>query len=64
MRRQESWRASERDDLRSQAQLLARIVQVVQRENHRLKETDAALEQQLAAHAGVPDLASRRPLHP
>ncbi|MFD8005634.1 hypothetical protein [Streptomyces mirabilis] len=51
---------AERDDLRSQAQLLARIVQVLELENHRLKETNAALEQQLADRAGVPNLASRR----
>ncbi|MFD5836193.1 hypothetical protein ACFWHV_21875 [Streptomyces collinus] len=51
---------AERDDLRSQAQLLARIVQVLEIENHRLKEAHEALEQQLAARAGVPDLASRR----
>jgi len=55
---------AERDDLRSQAQLLARIVQVLEIENHRLRETSAALEQQLAARTGVPDLASRRQLRP
>ncbi|OLZ62770.1 hypothetical protein AV521_40780 [Streptomyces sp. IMTB 2501] len=54
---------AERDDLRSQAQLLARVVQVLEIENHRLKETNAALEQQLAAREGVPDLASRRESH-
>ncbi|MEV6781947.1 hypothetical protein [Streptomyces sp. NPDC051098] len=51
---------AERDDLRSQAQLLARIVQVLEIENHRFKETNEDLEQQLAARVGVPDLASRR----
>ncbi|WP_205523217.1 hypothetical protein [Streptomyces sp. RLB3-17] len=55
---------AERNDLRSQAQLLARIVQVLEIENHRLKETNAALEQLLAARTGVPDLASRRPPQP
>ncbi|MFB8776300.1 hypothetical protein [Streptomyces broussonetiae] len=55
---------TERDDLRSQAQLLARIVQVLEIENHRLKETNAALEQQLAARTSVPDLASRRQPRP
>ncbi|WP_206310843.1 hypothetical protein [Streptomyces sp. A1547] len=39
---------AERDDLRSQAQLLARVLQVLEIENHRLMETNAALEQQLA----------------
>ncbi|MFE1029675.1 hypothetical protein ACFW5I_34915 [Streptomyces sp. NPDC058818] len=55
---------AERDALRSQAQLLARIVQVLEIENHRLKETNAALEQQLAARAGVPNLAGRRQPRP
>ncbi|MFJ8694219.1 hypothetical protein [Streptomyces roseolilacinus] len=55
---------AERGELRSQAQLLARIVQVLEIENHRLKETNAALEQQLAARAGVPDLAGRRQPRP
>ncbi|MEV8597292.1 hypothetical protein [Streptomyces sp. NPDC052012] len=51
---------AERDDLRSQARLRVRIVQVLEIENHRLRETNEALEQQLAARVGVPDLASRR----
>ncbi|GGV52432.1 hypothetical protein GCM10010245_82570 [Streptomyces spectabilis] len=55
---------AERDDLRGQAQLLARIVQVLEIENHRLKETKTALEQQLAARAGVPNLANRRQPRP
>ncbi|MFE0759600.1 hypothetical protein [Streptomyces smyrnaeus] len=50
---------AERDELRFQAQLLARIVQVLEFENHRLKETNAGLEQQLAARVGVPGLAGR-----
>jgi hypothetical protein len=51
---------AERNDLRSQAQLLARIVQVLEIEYHRFKETNAALEEQLAARTGVLDLAGRR----
>ncbi|MDL5198846.1 hypothetical protein [Streptomyces sp. ALI-76-A] len=51
---------AERDDLRGQAQLLARIVHVLEIENSKLKETNAALEQQVATHASVPDLTSRR----
>ncbi|WP_230193548.1 hypothetical protein [Streptomyces coriariae] len=51
---------AERDDLRGQAQLLARIVHVLEIENSKLKETKAALEQQVAARALVPDLARRR----
>jgi hypothetical protein len=51
---------AERDDLRGQAQLLARIVHVLEIENSKLKETNAALEQQVAAEASVPDLAHRR----
>ncbi|GAA2568982.1 MULTISPECIES: hypothetical protein [Streptomyces] len=51
---------AERDDLRGQAQLLARIVQVLELENSKLKETNAALEQQVAAQASVPDLTRRR----
>ncbi|MGW3728500.1 hypothetical protein [Streptomyces sp. F001] len=55
---------TERDDLRSQAQLLARIVHhVLEIENHRLKATNAALEEQLADRTGIPDLASRRREH-
>jgi hypothetical protein len=54
---------SERDDLRRQTQLLARIVHVLEIENSRLRETNSALEQQAAAHASVPDFTSwrRRP---
>ncbi|MFI1312449.1 hypothetical protein ACH4TS_20245 [Streptomyces albidoflavus] len=51
---------AERDDLRGQAQLLARIVHVLEVENSKLKETNAALEQQVAAHTAVPDLTRRR----
>ncbi|MEU6346219.1 hypothetical protein ABZ883_35310 [Streptomyces sp. NPDC046977] len=51
---------AERDDLRGQAQLLARIVHVLEIENSKLKETNAALEQQVVAHASVPDLTRRR----
>ncbi|MGW0314072.1 hypothetical protein [Streptomyces flavidovirens] len=54
---------AERDDLRGQAQLLARIVHVLEIENSNLKETNAALEQQVAAQSAVPDLTRwrRRP---
>ncbi|MCC5036475.1 hypothetical protein DMH02_025645 [Streptomyces sp. WAC 00631] len=55
---------AERDDLRGQAQLLARIVHVLEIENHRLKVTNAALEEQLAVQSGVIDLTSRRPPSP
>jgi hypothetical protein len=51
---------AERNDLRGQAQLLARIVHVLELENSKLKETNAALEQQVAAQSSVPDLTRRR----
>ncbi|GGX46473.1 hypothetical protein [Streptomyces noursei] len=51
---------AERDDLRGQAQLLARIVHVLEIENSKLKDANAALEQQVAAHSSVPDLTRRR----
>ncbi|WNZ06192.1 hypothetical protein [Streptomyces sp. 11x1] len=51
---------AERDELRGQAQLLARIVHVLEIENSQLKETNAFLEQQVAAQASVPDLTRRR----
>ncbi|MET7608146.1 hypothetical protein ABZS96_38140 [Streptomyces avermitilis] len=51
---------AERDDLRGQAQLLARIFHLLEIENSKLKETNAALEQQMAAHASAPDLTRRR----
>ncbi|MFE0358863.1 hypothetical protein ACFW2I_36090 [Streptomyces nigra] len=51
---------SERDDLRTQAQLMARIIQVLEIENSKLKETNAALQRQVAARASVPDLTRRR----
>ncbi|MFI6858172.1 hypothetical protein [Streptomyces sp. NPDC050416] len=51
---------AERDDLRGQAQLLARIVHVLEIENSKLKEANAALEQQVVAHASVSDLTRRR----
>ncbi|MGW1902973.1 hypothetical protein ACWCQB_37655 [Streptomyces hirsutus] len=51
---------AERDDLRTQLQLMARIVQVLEVENHRLKETNRDLDKQLADHAAVPDLTRRR----
>lgn len=50
---------AKRDDLRGQAQLLARIVHVLELENSKLKETNAALEQQVAAYASIPDLTRR-----
>ncbi|WP_212747198.1 hypothetical protein [Streptomyces montanus] len=51
---------AERDDLRTQLQLMARIVQVLEIENHRLKETNRNLRDQLAGHTAVPDLTRRR----
>ncbi|MFI2906720.1 hypothetical protein ACG2OD_00400 [Streptomyces sp. PDY-4] len=51
---------AERDDLRGQAQLLARIVHVLEIENSKLKETNEALEQRLAAQSAIPDLTRRR----
>jgi hypothetical protein len=42
------------------AQLLARIVHVLEIENSKLKQTNAALEQQVAAQPSVPDLTRRR----
>jgi hypothetical protein len=51
---------TERDDLRTQLQLMARIVQVLEVENHQLKETRGRLEAQLASHAAVADLNRRR----
>ncbi|MDH6228872.1 hypothetical protein [Streptomyces sp. MJP52] len=51
---------AERDDLRGQAQLLARIVHVLEIGNSKLKEINADLEQQVADRASVPDLTRRR----
>jgi len=51
---------AERDDLRSQAQLLARIVQVLEIENHQLKEASTSLRRQLAAQGAVRDVTRRR----
>jgi hypothetical protein len=51
---------AERDDLRTQLQLMARIVQVLEVENHQLKETRSRLEGQMASHAAVADLNRRR----
>ncbi|MFD7606160.1 hypothetical protein ACFWAN_37890 [Streptomyces mirabilis] len=51
---------AERDDLRSQAQLLARIVQVLEIENHQLKEANTNLRGQVAAQGAVRDLTRRR----
>ncbi len=50
---------AERDELRAQTQLLARVVQVLEIENHRPKETNAVLQRHRTAQAGIPDLASR-----
>ncbi|WP_157495399.1 hypothetical protein [Kutzneria sp. 744] len=55
---------AERADKRELSQQLTRVVHVLEVENHRLKEANADLEQQLAARTGVPDLASRRPARP
>ncbi|MBZ3908531.1 hypothetical protein [Streptomyces griseiscabiei] len=51
---------AERDDLRTQLQLMARIVQVLEVENQQIKEANASLRGQLAAHATIPDLTRRR----
>ncbi|MEU4986465.1 hypothetical protein [Streptomyces sp. NPDC021969] len=51
---------AERDDLRAHAQLLARIVHVLEIENSKLKQTNAALEQQVAVQPSVPDPTRRR----
>ncbi|MEU3296649.1 hypothetical protein ABZ722_30440 [Streptomyces longwoodensis] len=51
---------AERDDLRGQTQLLARIVHVLEIENSKLQETNAALEEQVAVKSSVPDLTRRR----
>jgi hypothetical protein len=51
---------AERDDLRSQAQLLARIVQVLEIENHQLKEANTNLRGQVAVQGAVRDLTRRR----
>ncbi|MFF0132038.1 hypothetical protein ACFYTG_41095 [Streptomyces mirabilis] len=50
----------ERDDLRSQAQLLARIVQVLEIKNHQLKGANTNLRGQVAAQGAVRDLTRRR----
>ncbi|MFD3492647.1 hypothetical protein ACFWWB_19120 [Streptomyces sp. NPDC058690] len=50
---------AKRDDLRNQAQLLARIVQVLEIENHQLKEANTNLRGQLAAQGAVRDLTQR-----
>jgi hypothetical protein len=39
---------------------MARTVQVLEIENHRLKETNRYLRDQLAGHTAVPDLTRRR----
>ncbi|MFE8018249.1 hypothetical protein ACFU3O_36650 [Streptomyces antibioticus] len=51
---------AERDDLRGQAQLLARIVHVLENENRQLKEKTRTLEEQLADHSRVSNLTRRR----
>jgi hypothetical protein len=52
---------AERDDLRTRLQLMARIVQVLEIENHRLKEeARSRLEAQLASHRAVADFGRRR----
>lgn len=55
---------AERDDLRTLTQQLARIVQVLEVENHCLKATTSELKQQLAARNGVANLASHRSSRP
>jgi hypothetical protein len=54
---------AERDDLRTLTQQLARVVQVLEVENYRMKAANVAFEEQLAARSGVPDLAHRRAPH-
>ncbi|WP_326609032.1 hypothetical protein OG949_01350 [Streptomyces scopuliridis] len=51
---------AERDDLRSQAQLLARMVQVLEIENHQFKEANTSLRGRVAAQGAVRDLTRRR----
>ncbi|KOV78625.1 hypothetical protein ADL01_14995 [Streptomyces sp. NRRL WC-3618] len=51
---------AERNDLRTQLQLMARIVQVLEVEKHQLEEANTSLRAQLAAHTAVPDLTRRR----
>ncbi|MEU7474168.1 hypothetical protein AB0A94_37760 [Streptomyces sp. NPDC044984] len=51
---------AERDDLRTQLQLMARVVQVLEIENHQLEETRSQLEAQLASHTAVADFSRRR----
>jgi len=50
---------ADRDDLRTQTQLMARIIQVLEVENHRLKVNER-LKAQLADPTSVPDLTRRR----
>ncbi|MFD7972767.1 hypothetical protein [Streptomyces clavifer] len=47
---------AERNDLRTQTQLMARIIQVLEIEKHELKENTGQLKAQLADRASVPDL--------
>lgn len=51
---------AERDDLRTQTQLLARIVHILEIENHQLKDTNEQLKAQLADYTSIPDLTRRR----
>lgn len=51
---------AERDDLRKLTQQLARVVQVLEIENHQVKAANAALHEQLATRSGVVDLSRRR----
>jgi hypothetical protein len=51
---------AERDDLRTQLQLMVRIVQVLEVENHQLEETRSQLEARLASHTAVADFSRRR----
>jgi hypothetical protein len=46
--------------LRKLTQQLARVVQVLEIENHQVKAANAALQEQLAARSGVADLCRRR----
>jgi hypothetical protein len=46
--------------LRKLTQQLARVVQVLEIENHQVKAANDALQEQLAARSGVADLSRRR----
>lgn len=51
---------AERDDLQTLTRQLARIVHVLELENQQLRDANADLERELAAHARLAHLADRR----